>query len=82
MSLLPTKYVPIEFSMLGVAALVLSEVRLNDTVSTLWERVSSLPQVRTFDRYADGLTLLFAAKLIDLRRGVLAPATSIRSWPS
>ncbi len=65
--------------MLGVAALLLSEIRTNDTVSTLWERVSGLPQVRTFDRYADGLTLLFAAKLIDLVRGVLAPANSVRS---
>jgi hypothetical protein len=30
-----------------------------------------MPQVRTFDRYAEALTLLFAARIVDLRRGIL-----------
>jgi hypothetical protein len=71
MSVLPTKYVPIDFSVLGVASLLLSELTANDTVSTLWDRIDDDPRVRTFDRYADALTLLFAAKLIELRRGTL-----------
>jgi hypothetical protein len=79
MSILPTKYVTIEFSIVGVASLLLTQVRANDTVSTLWDRVSGEPQVRTFDRYADALTLLFAANLVDLRRGVLTPKTGTLS---
>jgi hypothetical protein len=79
MSVLPTKYIPLGFSTIGVASLLLSHVRVNDTVSTLWDRVSSEPQVRTFDRYADALTLLFAANLVDLRRGVLTPKAGFRS---
>jgi hypothetical protein len=71
MSLLPTKYVPIDFSTVGIAARVLSALRQNDTVSTLWDRLSDDQHVRTFDRYADALTLLFAAKLIEMRRGTL-----------
>ena len=71
MPVLPTKYVPIGYSTLGVASLLLSHIAVNDTVSTLWDRVSGEPQVRTFDRYADALTLLFAVKLVDLRLGVL-----------
>src|SRR5262249_49150524 len=59
MSFLPTKYVPIEYSIIGIASLLLSQMHANDTVSTLWDRVSGEPQVRTFDRYADALTLLF-----------------------
>ena len=78
MSLLPNKYVPIGFSIIGVASLLLARARPNDTVSTLWDRVSSEPQVRTFDRYAEALTLLFAANLIDLRRGVLTLKTDTR----
>jgi hypothetical protein len=78
MSLLPTKYVPIEYSIIGVASLLLSQMRTNDTISTLWDRVNDEPQVRTFDRYADALTLLFAANLLDLRRGMLAIKTGIR----
>jgi hypothetical protein len=71
MSLLPTKYIPIDSSVLGMASLLLSFIDSNDTVSTLWDRVRSLPEVRTFDRYADALTLLFAARIIDMQHGTL-----------
>jgi len=54
-----------------MASLLLGCIQANDTVSTLWDRVKSLPQVRTFDRYADALTLLFAAQIIDMERGTL-----------
>ena len=71
MSVLPTKYVPIDSSILGVASILLSDLGSNDTVSTLWDRVRTMPQIRTFDRYAEALTLLFAARIVDLRRGIL-----------
>lgn len=71
MSVLPTKYVPIDSSILGVASILLGDLGSNDTVSTLWDRVRTMPQVRTFDRYAEALTLLFAAHIVDLRRGIL-----------
>jgi hypothetical protein len=71
MSVLPTKYIPIDSSILGVASILLSDLVSNDTVSTLWDRVRALPQVRTFDRYAEALTLLFAARMVDIRRGIL-----------
>lgn len=72
MSAFPTKYVPVEYSGLGVAALVLAELRPNDTVSSLWDRIRTDDRVRTFDRYADALTFLFSASLIDLQSGILA----------
>jgi hypothetical protein len=71
MTLLPTKYVPIDSSVLGVSSLLLNCMVSNDTVSTLWDRVRTMPQVRTFDRYADALTLLFAARIIDMQHGTL-----------
>jgi hypothetical protein len=71
MTLLPTKYVPIDSSVLGVSSLLLNCMGSNDTISTLWDRVRSMPQVRTFDRYADALTLLFAARIIDMQHGTL-----------
>ena len=71
MTVLPTKYVPIDSCILGVASILLGDLGSNDTVSTLWDRVRTLPQVRTFDRYAEGLTLLFAARMVNLRRGIL-----------
>ncbi len=69
MSLLPDKYVPIEYSSVGLAALVLESLQPNDTVSTLWHRLSNDERVRTFNRFADALTVLYAANVIDLVRG-------------
>jgi hypothetical protein len=71
MSVLPTKYVPIDFSILGISATIASEIRANDTVSSLWDRLADNPQIRTFDRYAAALTLLFAGSLISVEGGVL-----------
>lgn len=71
MSLLPDKYVPVEFSSVGLAAILLEEVMPNDSVTTLWNRVSQDHRVRTFDRFADALTVLYAANLIELARGTL-----------
>lgn len=68
---LPNKYVAIEYSGVGLAALVLEELRPNDTVSTLWRRLSADERVRTFDRFADALTMLYAANLVDFSRGSL-----------
>jgi hypothetical protein len=77
MPLLPNKYVPIEYSSVGLAALVLESLQPNDTVSTLWYRVSGDERVRTFNRFADALTILYAANLIDLVRGNIRPTRHI-----
>ncbi|MEY9363657.1 hypothetical protein ABH994_006378 [Bradyrhizobium yuanmingense] len=71
MTFLPTKYVPLDASMIGVASMIMGGLQSNDTVSTLWDRLRMHPQIRTFDRYAEALTLLFAANLIDVRNGIL-----------
>jgi hypothetical protein len=71
MSALPNKYVPLEHSLIGVSSVLLEELEMSDTVSALWDRVRSNERVRTFDRFADGLTLLYAAKLVSFRDGIL-----------
>ena len=71
MDIMPNKYVPFDFSLLGVAAILVEELRPNDTVSTLWNRVCGDSRVRSFDRFADGLTVLYSAGAINLRSGVL-----------
>ena len=79
MSALPNKYVPVSFSMLGVSAYLAESIRANDTVSTLWDRVRDNDRVRTFDRYAEALALLFAGGLVVLDRGVLMLTVSKRA---
>jgi len=70
-SALPTKHVPVEQSLVGVAALLIAIVRPNDTVSSLWDRCRTDVRVRTFDRFAAALTILYAGRLIRLERGLL-----------
>lgn len=79
MSALPNKYVPISFSLLGVAAYLAENIRANDTVSTLWDRVRDNERVRTFDRYAEALSLLFAGGLVILDKGVLTLTAARRT---
>lgn len=71
MSALPNKYIPVTFSLLGVSAFVAESLKPNDTVSSLWDRVRVDQRVRTFDRYAEALTLLFAGGLLILDKGIL-----------
>lgn len=71
MSAFPNKYVPVEHSLLGVAAYLVLAIGENDTVSSLWDRVRYDERVRTFDRFASGLTILFSGGLILLDHGVL-----------
>lgn len=71
MSALPNKYVPVSYSLLGVAAFLAENLRANDTVSTLWDRVRENDRVRTFDRFAEALSLLFAGSLLAIDGGVL-----------
>jgi hypothetical protein len=71
MSALPNKYVPVSYSLLGISSYLTEALRPNDTVSTLWDRVRSDERVRTFDRYADALALLFAGSILELDRGIL-----------
>lgn len=71
MNLAPTKYITMQYSMLGVSAFVLEAIGPNDTVSSLWERVRRDERIRTFDRYSDALTILFATKAINLESGLI-----------
>lgn len=72
MSALPSKYVPVEYSSLGLAAYLVGIIRPSETVSSLWERVRSDERIRTFDRFAAALTLLFAGGLLTFDRGLLS----------
>jgi hypothetical protein len=71
MTALPNRYVPIDYSVIGLASMLLDVMSQNDTISSLWEKVSADEKIRTFDRFADALSLLFAAKLIDFEGGII-----------
>jgi hypothetical protein len=71
MSVLPNKYTPISYSLIGTASHIFESMNINDTISSLWDRVREDDRIRTFDRFADALALLFAGSMVTLDRGVL-----------
>ncbi|NOT72599.1 MAG: hypothetical protein HOP09_15375 [Hyphomicrobium sp.] len=71
MSVLPNKYVPMTLSLIGVASLLLEKIGRADTVSSLWDQVRTDQSVRTFDRFAEALTILFAIGIISLEGGLI-----------
>lgn len=71
MTILPNRHVPLDYSILGVAAIAVREIQPNDTVSTLWDRLSSNERVLTFDRFAAALTMLFAVRALEFNGEVL-----------
>ena len=78
MTALPNKYVSIDYSTIGLVAIVLERLRSNDTISSLWDRLSSDQRIRTFDRLADAVTLAFAGGLLEFQDGVLLASSPRR----
>ena len=71
MSALPNKYVSVDYSSIGLTAILIENLQPNDTISSLWDRVCSDNRIRTFDRFADAATLGFAGGLLKLENGIL-----------
>mgnify|MGYP003383413990 CR=1 FL=1 len=69
--ILPTKHIPTAHSLLGVAALVLSSLERPRTLTALWDRLCTEPQVGTFGRLILALDLLYAVGAVDFDEGLL-----------
>ncbi|RSZ38218.1 MULTISPECIES: ABC-three component system middle component 6 [unclassified Variovorax] len=69
--ILPTKHIPQNEALIGVGATVLGHLDTPRTVSSLWDRLKSEPNVGTFERFVLATNLLFVIGAIDLRDGLL-----------
>ena len=69
--ILPTKYISIRYSLLGIGAELLKSLDTPKTVTALWSIAKTLPEVKTFQRYVLALDLLFILGAIEMRRGML-----------
>ena len=75
MTIAPTKYMPLEYSLLGLAAAVLEAIGGSESISALWDKVRADEKVRTFDRFAEALTILFTVGVIRLEGGLIVRTT-------
>lgn len=69
--LLPDKYVAVERSLLGQAAIILRHREADRTVSELWSALVADDSSWTFDRFAMALSLLFGFGVVGLQNGIL-----------
>lgn len=69
--ILPNKHISTKNSLLGVGATILGCVNRPLTVTALWDDVSKIPEVATFERFVLVLDLLYTIGAIDFREGLI-----------
>lgn len=74
--ILPTKYIPQNEALIGVGATLLAHLDGPMTVSELWERLRTEPNVGTFERFVLASNLLFLMGTIDARDGLIVRVAS------
>lgn len=72
--ILPTKHIPQNEALIGVGATVLSHLQGPRTVSDLWERLRSEPNVGTFERFVLAANLLYMIGAIEMENGLIVRA--------
>jgi hypothetical protein len=69
--ILPTKHISTRNSLLGVGAKILEQMYYPRTVTSLWNAVSTMPEVATFERFVLTLDLLYMIGAVEMDEGLL-----------
>ncbi|MEI9478438.1 MAG: ABC-three component system middle component 6 [Deltaproteobacteria bacterium] len=70
--ILPTKHISVQYSLLGAGAAILRRLDSPETVTALWERVRTEPEIDVYWRFVLSLDLLFAIGVLDFKDGLIA----------
>lgn len=71
MSLLPNKTIRVEYSLLGIGAIILQLMGNGDTVTSLWEKARTKASINTYEKFVSGLILLDTVGAISLNNGLI-----------
>jgi len=74
--ILPSKYVNLEGSLLGLGAVILAFLSYPRTITALWEEVRKSSDPIPFSYFVLALDLLFIMGAIDLNEGLVTRRTS------
>ena len=74
--ILPTKHISQSEALIGVGATLLAHLNEPITVSSLWERLRSVRNVGTFERFVLAANLLYLIGAIDIKDGLLVRMAS------
>ena len=74
--ILPDKHIRLSRSLLNVGAVLLGMMDTDHTVTELWDRAKKRREIRTFDRFVDGMDLLFLLGAVRFSEGVVSREAS------
>lgn len=69
--ILPSKHISEDQALLGVGAVLLSELSNPQTVTSLWEKVRTHRSVGTFERFVLTLDMLHITGVVSLSGGLI-----------
>ena len=72
MTLLPSKHVPTDRSIIGLGALLLESLETGSTINGLWERVKPYSRIGSFSNFILTLDYLYAIGAIEYDNGFLS----------
>lgn len=73
--MLPDKTIKTSYSLLGVGFLILKKISIEETTSSLWEKVKKEKQINTYEKYIQGLIFLYSINAISFNRGIISIGT-------
>jgi hypothetical protein len=69
--ILPDKTIQLENSLMGMGARLLPYLIQPQSVSSLWEKSRSIPEINSFEKFTLTLVFLFSLNLVNFEGGVI-----------
>ena len=69
--ILPDKSISLSHSLLGMGSIIISELRVPQTVSSLWEKARAHEEIKTYEKFILTLDLLYMLELIEFEEGII-----------
>jgi hypothetical protein len=79
--ILPDKDISLSYSLLGTGSILLSELDVPHTVSSLWEKARTCKEIRRVEKFALTLDLLYILGLIEFDEGIIRRLNHDKSSP-
>lgn len=69
--IVPDKTVKLKYCFIGAGSEILNELDTPQTISSLWEKVRELDEIKAFDKFVLILDFLYAIGIIEFKDGLI-----------
>lgn len=69
--IIPDKTITLKYSLIGAGSKILSELKISQTISSLWERVRTYKEINTFGKFVLTLDFLYMLRVVEFDNGVI-----------